>query len=323
MEQQLNFHIHGSDPRVHFLAGMRRLVLSETEAVRRRIQQSWSRPVPTRVADGLAIEGLRVEQVRLDGTVELVCIQNHSRFREGDTLCLNRGNPAAPPRAMVTLETDEETRLTVSLADLELDWDALLTAPEGWVLDEGYLDLSHYFLDALDEVADSVVGRERVLPLLMGKAQPQVDVERLERGMGLADSYGLNWSQVEAFAQAYATDLAYCIQGPPGTGKTRVLAHLAQALAEGGERVLVTAFTHRAINNALNKLAARSASSAPGANRTRRWPGPRTTPNSRIPIRSACRPISFSWRRLRAPFARAVVGRRSTRTSWNARRICR
>jgi DNA replication ATP-dependent helicase Dna2 len=255
MDQQLNFDIHGSDPRVHFLAGMRRLVLSETQAVRRRIQQSWSRPVPTRVADGLAIEGLRVEQVRLDGTLELVCVQNHSRFRDGDTLCLNRGNPAEPPRAMVTLETDEETRLTVSLADLGLDWDELLTAPEGWVLDEGYLDLSHYFLDALDEVADSVVGRERVLPLLMGKAQPQVDVERLERGMGLADFYGLNWSQVEAFAQAYATDLAYCIQGPPGTGKTRVLAHLAQALAEDGERVLVTAFTHRAINNALNKLA--------------------------------------------------------------------
>jgi len=255
MNQQLNFNVHGADPRVPFLAGMRRLVLGEARATRDRIHQGWARPVPVRVADGLAIEGPRVEQVRLDGGLELACVQNHSRFREGDTLCLNRGNPFEPPRAMVTLESDEETRLLVSLADIGIGWDELLTAPDGWVLDEGYLDLSHYFLDALDEVADSVVGRERVLPLLMGQSKPNVDYERWERGRGLADVVGLNDVQAEAFADAYATDLAYCIQGPPGTGKTRVLAHLASALAEDGERVLVTAFTHRAINNALNKLA--------------------------------------------------------------------
>jgi len=255
MDQQLNFEVHGNDPRVPFLAGMRRLVLSEADATRRRIQQGWARPVLTRVADGLAIEGVRVEKVRLDGSLELVCGLNHSRFREGDTLCLNRGNPHGQPQAMVTLESDEETRLTVSAADLGVAWAELLSAPDGWVLDEGYVDLSHYFLEALDEVADSVVGRERVLPLLMGKATPKIDVERWERGMGLADAYGLNWSQAEAFANAYAADLAYLIQGPPGTGKTRVLAHLAQALADEGERVLITAFTHRAINNALNKLA--------------------------------------------------------------------
>ncbi|MCX7856012.1 MAG: AAA domain-containing protein, partial [Anaerolineae bacterium] len=62
-------------------------------------------------------------------------------------------------------------------------------------------------------------------------------------------------SQCEAFARAYATENYYLIQGPPGTGKTWVLAHLAKALAAEGQRVLITAFTHRAINNALRKVA--------------------------------------------------------------------
>jgi DNA replication ATP-dependent helicase Dna2 len=89
----------------------------------------------------------------------------------------------------------------------------------------------------------------------MGQARPTMDVARYERAFARAETWGLNDTQCEALAQSYATNLAYLIQGPPGTGKTVVLARLVQLLAEDGERVLVTAFTHRAINNALNKLA--------------------------------------------------------------------
>ena len=42
--------------------------------------------------------------------------------------------------------------------------------------------------------------------------------------------------------------------GSPGTGKTLMLAHLARLLVADGQRVLVTALTHRAIHNALNKI---------------------------------------------------------------------
>jgi DNA replication ATP-dependent helicase Dna2 len=238
-----------------FLRQLRRLVLDETESVRQQIFQVWSRPVSARVAEGLALEGVRVVRVEPDGTIELACDRNASRFREGDVLLLNRGNPFNQPNLLVTLEVDDETSLLVSSEDPDVNWGNVLHQRTGWVLDQGLLDFSQFILDALDQAGDTAIGRERVLPLLMGQARPTMDVARYERAFARAEAWSLNDTQCEALAQSYATNLAYLIQGPPGTGKTVVLARLVQLLAEDGERVLVTAFTHRAINNALNKLA--------------------------------------------------------------------
>ena len=71
----------------------------------------------------------------------------------------------------------------------------------------------------------------------------------------MARRLNLDPSQAEAFGQAFSSQNYYLIQGPPGTGKTYVLAWLAATLAQRGERILITAFTHRAINNALRKIA--------------------------------------------------------------------
>jgi DNA replication ATP-dependent helicase Dna2 len=237
-----------------FLRQLRRLVLDEADSARQQIFQLWGKSVAARVAEGFAIEGVRVVQVDPNGTIELACDRNTSRFREGDVVLLNRGNPFEAPRLLCTLEVDDETRLLVSSEDPDANWGRVLHQRSGWVLDQGLLDFSQYVLDALDQVADTAVGRERVLPLLMGQAKPAMDYARYERAYARAEGWELNDTQCEALAQAYATNLAYLIQGPPGTGKTVVLARLVQLLAEDGERVLVTAFTHRAINNALNKI---------------------------------------------------------------------
>ena len=116
------------------------------------------------------------------------------------------------------------------------------------------LDLSSMFLDALAQVGDTLRGRKFILPLINGNLAPNIDYARYERSWESAQAEGLNDTQCEALANAYASDLAYLIQGPPGTGKTYVLAHLARLLVEDGYRVLVTALTHRAINNALDKI---------------------------------------------------------------------
>jgi DNA replication ATP-dependent helicase Dna2 len=243
-----------SEDMARFLKGLRRLVLDEAAAARQNIHTAWSKPIATRVADGRAIEGVRIVGVQPNGLIKLACGRNSSRFREGDILCLNRGNPFIEPNSMVVLEMDDETNLVISTQEMGFNWGALEREPLDWVLDEGYLDLSHWILDALNEAGDTITGRTQILPLLMGHARPKMDANSYARGLEMGEAFELNYGQAEALAQAYATDLTYLIQGPPGTGKTRLLAHLAQALVGDGERVLVTSFTHRAINNALNKL---------------------------------------------------------------------
>ena len=57
--------------------------------------------------------------------------------------------------------------------------------------------------------------------------------------------------QKKAFSQALKNRLSL-IQGPPGTGKTFLIAQITEALVNMGKKVLICAFSHRAINNALN-----------------------------------------------------------------------
>ncbi|MCX6071833.1 MAG: AAA domain-containing protein [Chloroflexi bacterium] len=237
-----------------FVERLRGAVIHEAAAERQRITAVWNKSQAERVADGQAIEGLRVVGLNPLGGIRLSCSRNQSRFREGDILCLNRGSPLFQPSWNVTLEQDDETELLVLPIEEVSDLGVLESMPEGWFLDEGYQDLSAFYLDALAEAGDSLVGIQRILPLLMNQVRPRAAVEVYERGFAAAEEVGLNEEQAEALAQAYATDLTWLIQGPPGTGKTLVLAHLARMLAEDGERVLITALTHRAINNALNKL---------------------------------------------------------------------
>lgn len=65
----------------------------------------------------------------------------------------------------------------------------------------------------------------------------------------------LNEEQVAAIDHALrvADQGIALIQGPPGTGKTTVIAHLIEVLRKAGKSVLITAHTHVAIDNALER----------------------------------------------------------------------
>ena len=63
-----------------------------------------------------------------------------------------------------------------------------------------------------------------------------------------------NAAQNEAVSRAIAAEDFALIHGPPGTGKTYTIARTIRALVERGERVLLSAFTNRAVDNALEAL---------------------------------------------------------------------
>lgn len=64
----------------------------------------------------------------------------------------------------------------------------------------------------------------------------------------------LDPSQMRAFNECLNYNPVTLVQGPPGTGKTTFAANLSKHLIEQGHTVLVTAFTHDAINNILKKI---------------------------------------------------------------------
>jgi len=234
-----------------FIQRLRNFVEQEAEAQRRALSRQWAQPIGARVARGWAVEGLHVADCK-NGIARLTCVNNDSRFREGDLVLLHRGDPWAQEALHCELQYDGEKDLDISI----INGNEVLLAQfsDGWIMDQDWFDSSPYYLEALNAVADSQRGRSVILPLLQGSLIPRIDYARYERAREALADTNLNESQVEAVSKAYASDLLHLIQGPPGTGKTLMLAHLASLLVEDGQRVFVTALTHRAIHNALNKL---------------------------------------------------------------------
>ena len=236
----------------NFIEALKHFVNVEYNTQTRQVREMWQRPLTTRVAEGEAIADLEVVQATWNSAL-LRCRDNLSKFRPPDVLRLNQGDPTASDTYPCVLEEDRGTELVVRPG-----YGASfmgLSPGRGWALDRDVVDVRYILLGVLDTLAFSPDWQRYILSILGGHFGPQLDVSRERQAVRMAAQLGLNPSQIEAFTRAYTTENFYLVQGPPGTGKTLVLAYLAVALAREGQRVLVTALTHRAINNALRKVA--------------------------------------------------------------------
>lgn len=219
-------------------------------------RKRWDCPLGERVTSCRAIGPLEVAGMEQSDGKWLVHFHpsedDIAFFREDDPLRLSRNDPNGPGWIRATF-------LGLTDKGLSIQVDAALDERNGWTLDEEHFDLSEYYLRALEELAKTEHGRTTVLPVLNGEGEDEIDLDAFDEAKDGMAAAPLNESQVDAVARCLASPLFHVVQGPPGTGKTHALAELVQRLVEQGQRVLVCAFTHRAIHHALRKVRSRVA----------------------------------------------------------------
>ena len=237
-----------------FLEAMEHYVEREKAAAFARHKENLNADLSSRVHAGRAIEGIEVVAVEADGGGDwavLRCGANWSKFRAGSSLLLHQGETSTALPCRLLTEGELEFRVGPEFRQRLRG----LKVGKGWILDEGWSDYSENLSRALHDLRLSP-RRHWIHDLLTGGQLPTLDPIRLKHGHEVAATLKLDEDQAEAFARAFATNGYHLIQGPPGSGKTAVLAQLAGALAGQGQKVLVTAVTHRAINHALRKTQA-------------------------------------------------------------------
>jgi DNA replication ATP-dependent helicase Dna2 len=232
---------------------LRHFVRQEHEAQRQFLQALWRKPVEERVELGRTVVGGAVHMRRPPAGLVLRVPFNDSFFREGDFVRLSRGRPEEPLCDAVVVSAEDET-IELHLWKEQVSRLAIPAGCDDLQIDVSAFDMEKYYLGAIDDLAATEAGRERILPLFDGTREVRLDVDLFDKAAQQAEKEGFDEEQTKAMASAAATDLCWLIHGPPGTGKTRVLACLAAQLLARGERILVTSANHRTINHLLTAI---------------------------------------------------------------------
>lgn len=235
-----------------FRSDLERKVRAEARYGWEKARKQWDRPLPERVLAGRAIGWLRVSSVEVVRGSRLVnfypSAEDMALFREGDKVRMSLNDPNGDfIEAMFLGLTEKGLGVTVPMA-------AEVSSEEGWSLDETMIDLSDFYLKALAEMAATSHGRHAVLPALLAGVGDEVDFDAHGDFLKAHEDSALDDSQIDGVAMCLAAQRFHLVQGPPGTGKTQTLVELVKTLVQQGQRVLVTAFTHRAIHHALRKV---------------------------------------------------------------------
>jgi len=185
--------------------------------------------VELRDAERLADGGWRLELARVS--------DEPKRITEGDLVLISDGSPSED--AETAWVRDVTADAVVVRVGERIDATRLDPYPSTVTVDR-YLVALHDFVLKADE---------RRRDVLLRHAEPEFDSSS-------TDTVYIpnNEAQNRAVSRALAARDFSLIQGPPGTGKTYTVACLVRALVENGERVLLSAFTNRAVDNALEAL---------------------------------------------------------------------
>lgn len=216
---------------------MYRAIEAERREIHREYVKLWTQTATERADDDRALIDLDAlgHSQRADGTWELRARETDavSKIREGDVVLASDGHPT---------RGDAELARVVQLGE-----EIVVTADEPIELRRLDVYPTDYGLNVLQTAVHDAVLKGDQKDLLFGRREPSFDdVEET-----FIDN---NAAQDRAVSLAVTAEDCALIHGPPGTGKTHTLARTVRALCERGERVLLAAFTNRAVDNALECL---------------------------------------------------------------------
>jgi DNA replication ATP-dependent helicase Dna2 len=232
---------------------------AEYDAKNQEAKDLLTLPIETRVLKGNTITKVTARSfyslgqdnsatISFNKTI-VTCNDNISKFREGSPVILS-GYGKEFKFDIIEDNGDEmileETYYSYSIP-------SNLNGASDWQIDEASVDIRHIVKNSTAILTADPNKLQYLSGILNGTILPSFSFARTQKAIKIAEGTSLNHSQREAFVKAYSAENYFLIQGPPGSGKTWLLAHLAIEFAKEGNKVLVAASTHTAINNALQK----------------------------------------------------------------------
>jgi len=213
---------------------------AERRAVHREYAKLWEQTPEERADDDRALVNLeptgRTEldggrwELRANGTGAV------SKIREGDFVMASDGDPVTGNAELGRVRRLADGEIDVT-TDEPLDLRRLDVYPSEITTDRLQNALHDALLTQPPERKD----------VLFGRRDPSFEAVE-------ATFIDNNAAQNEACQLAVGADDFALVHGPPGTGKTYTLARMVRALVEQGDRVLLSAFTNRAVDNAIEAL---------------------------------------------------------------------
>ena len=223
-----------------------RFLLTEHRASRRAMLLLHELTVEERVGKGVSLTDLKALDSK-NGKLRFHFPLQPCKLREGDWMVLGQGRPVGPEVSkglqVVVASLDPLSR-TVELDPIGQYWELPDSMGGCWTLD--YLSSDMNVFKLMNAVRSSLAEGDAFQSLLAGNGWAG-------SGLSAPPPGGLDESQTIAAREAISGGLTL-IHGPPGTGKTRVLAAIIESLVGFGKNVLVSAFTHRAIDNVLHAV---------------------------------------------------------------------
>jgi DNA replication ATP-dependent helicase Dna2 len=241
-----------------------RAIESERREVHRAYAKLWEQsPAERAGADRALVDLEPIGTRQLDGGRWKLRARGTgavSKIREGDLVLASDGDPIGGDAELARVE-----RLNAGLdavdesagdEEPEETDDPAGSAPEIVVTADEPIDLRRLDVYPSELFTDRMLTALHDAVLTRSPGEKDVLFGRREPAFGDVDETFVENNEAQDAAVKLAVGAEDCalVHGPPGTGKTYTLARAVRALVERGDRVLLAAFTNRAVDNAVEAL---------------------------------------------------------------------